>query len=354
MRKVKLLLAIVVSILVTIPVLALEENSSLRVVVTIRPIHSLVVSIMSGVNEPALLVPSGVSPHTYALRPSDARLLDSAQIVIIVDPSFEIFLIKPLSILAKRAEIVRISDIPGLKRRPLRVISGSWKLESDNSNNSIRRLDNSTQESSDHSDSSHQNHNKIMTDKIDPHLWLDPDNACHIISAVTAVLAKTDPNNAATYRRNASILDRELKTLDESLRLELTPVIQRPFLVFHDAYQYLEARYGLNSVGALTLTPEQQPSTRHLMLLKKYIKSAGVVCIFHEPQFPPKLVEIIAANTGARIGTLDPLGSDPLEEEKHRPGSQYISMMRANARSLKECLLHERNNNSRFDFISNS
>lgn len=302
---------------IQISLLSITAIAAPRVIATITPAQALVAEVMTGVGKPTLLVPGGASPHVYALRPSDAQALAAAQVVVLIDPSFETFLVKPLAALASRARVVHLADIPGVRKYPAR---GPWGVD--------RQTGAAfNDEGKNHTHDKGYTHNRANT--FDPHLWLDPDNARHIVIAIAVVLAEVDPANAAIYHRNAETVRRNLIDLDETLRRELTPVAQQPFIVFHDAYQYLEARYGLNVVGTVTVAPERVPGARHLAELRERIQTLGVVCIFHEPQFPPKLIETIIAGTGVRVGILDPLG---------QAGSQYAAMMQANAHALQACL----------------
>ncbi|KAF0140578.1 MAG: znuA [Rhodospirillaceae bacterium] len=303
-------------------VVSLPAVAAPRVVATILPLQALATGVMAGVGEPRLLVPGGASPHAYALRPSDARALDEAQVVVLIDPSFETFLARPLAALAGRAQVVRVAGIPRVRQRPVRA-AGPWMVAG---HGTEKRADDSAAAAP-----HHDTHPSHETGAFDPHLWLDPDNARHIVATLAAVLAEVDPADAALYHRNAEALDRELEKLDDRLRRDLAPVAERPFIVFHDAYQYLEARYGLNAVGAITVAPERPPGARHLAAVRERIRSGGVVCVFHEPQFPPRLVETIVAGTGVRVGVLDPLGE----------AGQYMAMMQTNARSLRACLAPE-------------
>ncbi len=305
--------------------LSVVAETSPQVVVSIAPIQALVAGVMAGAGEPRLLVPGGTSPHVYALRPSDAFALSAAQVVVLIDPTFETFLSKPLATLATgQARVVHVADIPGMRKYPAR---DSWLV-----NEQATEPASEGGRSDSHAHLVQHVHGRKGA--FDPHLWLDPENARHIVTAVAGVLAEVDPVHTATYHRNARMIDRDLIALDEALRRELAPVTRQPFIVFHDAYQYLEVHYGLNAVGAATVTPERAPGIRRLSALRERIRTLGVVCVFHEPQFPPKILETIVAGTNVRVGMLDPLGS---------PGqyADYVKMMKANARALRACLAPE-------------
>ena len=274
-----------------------------RVVVSIPPVHSLVAAVMEGVAAPDLLVKGGASPHTYSLKPSDAKSLADARLVFWVGESLEAFLVKPLAALAGKATIVELIEIPGLRRLPYRR-GGSWERRDD--------------------------HDDGVTDA---HIWLSPANARVLAAAVVAALVETDPANAARYRENGQRLNDRLAALEAEMRTALAPVKDRPFVVFHDAYQYLEDAFGLNAIGAVAVAPEKPPGPKSLAALRQRIKATRARCVFREPQFPAKLAETVAEGTGARIAVLDPEGTIGM------PGTNlYFELMRANVRALAECL----------------
>lgn len=281
-----------------------------RVVAIVPPVHSLVAEVMEGVAEPTLLVPATASAHTYSLRPSEARALAEADLVFWIGPVYETFLEKPLAALARTGRLVRLADAPGLFLLDSRG-GGAW-------------------ESHAHDGHAHSHHGK---DEIDGHLFLDPRNAKAMVAAIARALAAADAGNAARYRANADRLAARLDALDAELAVILAPVRGKPFIVFHDAYQYFEARYGLNAVGSVTVSPERQPGARRLQALRRKIGALGAVCVFAEPQFEPTLLQTVIKGTNARTGTLDYLGVDT-PAGPHA----YFATMRAIARSLAACL----------------
>ncbi len=287
-----------------------------RVVASIKPVHALVAGVMQGAGTPELLVQGGASPHTYVLRPSDAKALRDAQVVFWVGEGLEGFLQKPLAALAGRATVVELLEAQGLTRLPARA-------------GGIR--DGHAEDAHAHEhDHGHDGHDH---GDWDPHFWLGPQNAKRAVEIVRATLSAADPANGAIYARNAQDLARRLDALDGELQTLLQPVRQVPFLVFHDAYQYLEHRYGLAAAGAVTISAEQRPGARRIAEIRAAIKAAGVRCIFHEPQFPTALIDAIVEDTGVRTGTLDPLGAELA------PGPEaYFGLMRNAAMALRQCL----------------
>jgi zinc transport system substrate-binding protein len=278
-----------------------------KVVASVKPIHALVAGVMAGVGEPALIVAGGTSPHLYTLKPSDAERLAHADIVFWVGPIFEGFLVKPLTALAGKADIVELDRAPGTILLPARE-GGVWEADEDH----------------DHA---------AAAEERDGHLWLDPENAKAIVRLAASRLAALDPPHAAAYAANGAALERRLDTLDAGLRQRLAAVRGVPFVVFHDAYQYAERRYGLAAIGSITVSPENRPGARRLQEIRGKIMALGARCVFREPQFEPRLVDTVIAGTGARTGTLDPEGA------ALAPGPElYFQLMSGLADSLVRCL----------------
>lgn len=290
---------------------ALPAAAAPKVVASVKPIHSLVAGVMAGVGEPGLIVTGGSSPHVYTLRPSDAARLEAARLVFWVGPILEGFLVKPLAALSDKADIVELDRAPGIALLPARR-GGAWEA--------------------DHDDHDRHEPGGAMLEQ-DGHLWLDPANATIVVRVAVARLSALDPENAARYAANGAALERRLDALDEEMREELAPVRGVPFVVFHDAYHYLERRYGLAAIGSITVSPETLPGAGRVRSIRDKVATLGARCVFSEPQFEPALVQTVIADTGAKTGVLDPEGA------ALPPGPDiYVTMMRALARSLVNCL----------------
>jgi len=265
--------------------------SDIKVLVSIKPFHSLVSAIMQDVSEPLLLINGNNSPHSYALRPSSAENLQQADLVFWGGEILEGFLTKPLQSLASRAKLVSLQETAGLRLLPLRSGLGWQKHETDSTN------DHSAEDET------------TSTSGTDPHIWLDPYNAKIISAKIVEILTAMDPQNAQSYRINGEKYGLRLELLDRKLKAEMTKVAETPYMVFHDAYQYFEKRYQLNVIGAVTLHLGYGSSVRRLKTVRKTIKKEKIRCIFSEPQFSPKLLQTVTAGTNVKQGTLDPLGA---------------------------------------------
>jgi zinc transport system substrate-binding protein len=260
-----------------------------RVVVSIKPVHSLAAAVMEGVADPTLLLVGAGSPHAYALRPSDAQALQEADVVFWIGEDLEGFLARPLQALARDARLVALHEADGVRLLPGRQ-SGGWQAHA-------------------HTRPDHADAHEHQHENTDMHIWLDPRNAQAMARTIARTLSEIDPLNRERYTANASVLHERLTQLDIELQNRLTPVKDDPYIVFHDAYQYFEKRYDLNAAGALTIIPESRPGARRLYEMRARIVEAGAQCVFSEPQFEPALVETLIAGTGAQTGVLDPLGA---------------------------------------------
>lgn len=308
----------VLAIMAAVLLPAFPVAAAPSVVVSIPPIHSLAAGVMAGIGNPVLLVPGGRSPHDYAMRPSEARALESADIVAWIGPGLESFLEKPLATLAAGKRIVRLERAAGLERLRVRE-GGVWTADHDAHDHGKK------------DDHAHGHDHGRMP--YDSHIWLSPANARAIVAALTEALTAHDPANGARYRANAAALVQRIGALDVELSQALTPVKGVRYLVFHDAYQYFERHFGLSPAGSITAGPERSPSARRLSEMRRAIQRRGARCVFREPQFAPKLVETITAGTMAKSGVLDPLGAGL------PPGPElWFTLMRDLGRSLTSCL----------------
>ncbi|MBF0212793.1 MAG: zinc ABC transporter substrate-binding protein, partial [Magnetococcales bacterium] len=234
------------------------------------------------------------------------------------------FLVRPLESLAARAVKVALLEVPGMTPLPLRS-GGAWEEEDHDHGHD-------PDHDSDH-DQKAGSSAGVAKAPSDPHRWLDPRQAGAMGLAIAEALSGVDPARAAAYRTNAEALSRRLEGLDRELEAELAPVRKRPYIVFHDAYQYLEHRYGLNAVGSIMVNPEHPPGAKRVREITKRIADTGAVCLFTEPQYSPRLAETVMADHPVRLGVLDPLGGAIPEGPEH-----YFELMRGLSRSLAHCL----------------
>ena len=301
--------------------------AELAVVVSIKPVHSLVAGVMEGVGEPALLVKGTGSEHSYSLRPSEARALEQAEVVFWVGETLETFLSKPLRALAGDARVLELSKTPGLALLDARE-GGMWQAhEHDHERVEPEQGARAAEHEGEHAEVDHAH------GETDMHIWLDAANAKVLVGTIATVLSDADPDNARIYRTNAARLRQQLDELDRSLEDRLAPVAGRPYVVFHDAYQYFERRYGMQAVGAIAVNPTLRPSAQRLGAIHERLERLDAACAFAEPQFEPALVDVVIDGTNAQKGVLDPLGA-----ALDAGPDQYFELMNDLADSLVECL----------------
>ena len=299
------------------------QSTAPKVVASIKPIHSLVAAVMEGVGKPDLIVKGAASPHTYSMKPSDAAALQDADIVFWAGDDLEAFLVKPVATLATNAKVVELIDAPGLKRLPFRE-GGPFEPHADGDEAAAHVSESNTAVGRDE----HHHHGNT-----DMHFWLDPANARAMAETIETTLAAADPVHAATYRANTDKLDTRLDALTTTIKAELQPVTKKSFIVFHDAYQYFEQRFGVTAAGSITVSPEQIPGVQRIAAIQAKVKELGATCVFAEPQFEPKLISVVTENTDARTGVLDPEGAALMDGPE-----LYFQLIGNLAASLKSCL----------------
>ncbi|MDY0329869.1 MAG: zinc ABC transporter substrate-binding protein [Thiomonas sp.] len=290
-----------------------------RVAASIKPVGDLVAAVMDGVGRPTVLIPPGNSPHTYAFKPSERASAEQSQLLFWIGPDVEPALTKIIRALPPSAQVITLSTQPGMDLLPART-GGDWERK-----RPAPALP-SAQVQGDAQDHAH-------TGSFDGHVWLSPTNAKVILRSAARALAAKDPQHAAQYQANAEQAVQRIDVMTAELTAQLAPVKNKPFIVFHDAYQYFEHAFGLRAVGSILVSPDAMANARRVSQMRDKIKSLGVVCVFAEPQFEPRLVQTLVEGTSARVGTLDPLGGKgPLGLEG------YTQLMRNLANNLDRCL----------------
>jgi zinc transport system substrate-binding protein len=339
----------------------------LRVVATIKPLHSLIAGVMSGHGAPTLLIPAGVSPSAAEIHANEAYLLSGADLVFWVGSPLEASLQDPLTRFAASARVVELARVSALVRYKSRT-GGYWEPSGepvpdtagaadpnqwlgwygtggddapDSSSSDVdppldaAAGEDPTEDPAEDAGEDPELAAEAAVDLtgVDGHVWLDPLNAQLIVDRIVEVLSEADIDNAPDYRRNGESVKSRLKLLDTDMETMLAPARGRPFLVLHDAYQYLEVRYALAGSGSLKVPPDQPPAADRLEEIHAKIEARQARCVFGDPRVPSRLTESIVEGTGARVGELDPVGvgiPDGID--------LYFMMMRRLATSLKDCL----------------
>ncbi len=278
-------------------------NAETKVIASIKPLHSLVSYVMDGVGTPDILVDGSSSPHTFQLKPSHATMLQEADIVFWIGEDLESFLETPLESIAKNSKHITLmesDEIELLKFREKNIFGGH-----DDHDDHGDEHDEHADEHGDEHDDHHDGH---AHGEHDIHFWLDPEIAKTIVKIVTRELSEIDPANASTYKSNSTKAINEIDQLIMDTKSKINS--NASYVVFHDAYQYFEKRFGVEVVGALTVNPEVLPGAKQLSEIREVIEHENINCLFSEPQFNPSIAETIASDTGIKSAIIDPLGAE--------------------------------------------
>ena len=300
-----------------IPVeMVIADQKPISVVASIKPIHSLVAAVMCDIGTPHLLLEEPSSAHHFTLKPSQARSLQAADIVFWVGPTMEQPLTKALATLAPQAQTLPLIESAGL------VLINFDKVTPAHEKHDHEK----------HDHEKHDEHAKHDDHLINPHIWLDPQNAKIMLGVIAARLAKADPENASTYAANADSMAARLAILETDITSQLASYSAAKFLVLHDAHVYFERRFGLRNYGAITTEPDVMPTASRVKALRDELREHRFDCIFTEPFLGQKAVALIAEGSKVSIGTLDPIASNL------PAGAQlYPDLLMSYAKALQSC-----------------
>jgi len=309
----RLMLSALALVLAATPVLAQP-----RVIASVVPVHGIVSAVMGETGQPELLLEGSLSEHRAKFTPQQIAALGQADVVFIVGQGLEAKLSQLSGSEAVNGKtFVELALAPGVATLPIRE-GGAWESH---------EHDHDHDHDHDHGDET------AGVLKFDPHVWLDPGNAKAMAAAVAQALAKADPANAAAYAANADAFAKSLDQEQAAIAAELAPIKDRPYVVFHDAFQYFEKRFGLSAAGSIADVSAQAPSAERLAEVRNKIADVKAACVFREPQYDAKPVAVVIEGTGAKEGVLDPLGASLT------PGPEaYQQLLRNLAAGLKECL----------------
>ena len=303
-----------------IPVeMVIADQKPISVVASIKPIHSLVAAVMGDIGTPHLLLEAPSSAHHFTLKPSQARSLQAADIVFWVGPTMEQPLTKALATLAPQAQTLPLIESAGLVLINFDKVTPAHEKH-DHEKHGHEKHD------------KHDEHAKHDNHLINPHIWLDPQNAKIMLGVIAARLAKADPENASTYAANADSMAARLAILETDITSQLASYSAAKFLVLHDAHVYFERRFGLRNYGAITTEPDVMPTASRVKALRDELREHRFDCIFAEPFLGQKAVALIAEGSKVSIGTLDPIASNL------PAGAQlYPDLLMSYAKALQSC-----------------
>jgi len=330
-----------------------SANAEIKVVASIKPIHSLVSYLMDGIGKPDLIVDGYASPHGFAMKPSHAKMLQNADLIFWVGEDLENFLEKPLSSIAKKAEKIELIEIKGLqvlKFRERNIFDehdhdhghdDHGKKEDDHDDHGhdddhVKKEDDHGHDDDhgkkedDHDDHGHDDHDGHAHGEFDPHIWLDPINAKAMLNEMAEHLIENDPKNEAKYKSNLAKALQEIDKLTIDVMTDLSSSVAS--IVFHDAYQYFEKRFNVNILGAFTVNTDVMPGAEQLAEIREIIEHDKVACVFSEPQFNPDIIKAVAKDMNIKTGVVDPLGAtlDPGKD-------LYFNLIRNMSASFKGC-----------------
>ncbi len=287
-----------------------------KVIASIVPVHSIVASVMGDIGTPELLLSGRNSEHTASLSPQQLSDLGKADVVFMIGAGLEHKLGQVSGSDAVGGKtFTALSEAAGIKTLPVRQ-GGTFEVHEE------------------HEGEEHDDHDEAIL-KFDPHVWLDPENVKAMTNAVAADLSKVDPEHAKTYEANAAAYVASLDQLMADISAETNPIQNKPFVVFHDAYQYFEKRFGLTAVGSISDISAAAPSAKRLNEIRSKLEETKAVCVFREPQFDAKYVTVVLEGSKAKPGILDPIGSDIT------PGPKaYAKLLNQLATGAGDCLMN--------------
>jgi zinc transport system substrate-binding protein len=271
---------------------SLAAQAEVRVLTSIKPLQLIAAAVQGDLGQPEVLLPPGASPHHFALRPSDVRRVQSADLLYWIGPDMETFLPRVLNGRAKPS--VAVQDLPGL---------------------TLRHFGEGEHEHHDEHGADEHDH-EHRPGSLDAHLWLLPANARVIAAKIAADLSTADPANATRYRANLQAFEQRLSAADAALEARLAPLASKPFFVFHQAFDYFESAYGLQHAGVFTAASEVQSGARHVAAMRERLQATGPACVFSEPPLRPRLADTLSAGLPVKLAELDALGAKAASYEQ--------------------------------------
>ncbi|GAB6390439.1 zinc ABC transporter substrate-binding protein [Stutzerimonas marianensis] len=288
---------------------SVQAHAEVEVLTSIKPLQLIAAAVQDGVGQPAVLLPPGASPHHYAMRPSDVRQIRSADLFYWIGPDMESFLSPVLK--GREKPSIAVQALPGMTLRHF----GDAHAHDAHGDAAHAAQDNHEHDDHDHDHDhdapaadTHEHDHDHRPGSLDAHLWLLPANARVIAEDMAHQLAEIDPANAERYATNLATFRQRLDALDERLQARLGKVRAKPYFVFHEAYDYFEAAYGLGHAGVFSAGGEAQPGARHVAAMRERLEQAGPSCVFYEPPVRPRLADSLVRGLPAKVAELDALG----------------------------------------------
>jgi len=307
-----------------------DVSTDIKVVTTIKPLHSLISRIMETRGEPQLIIEGTNNPHTFVFKPSHAKMIEEADIVFWIGEDLEAFMEKPLNSLAKDTKKIGFMDSESIEKIEFREKNIFDDHDGHEDEHEGHEDDDVHEDEHEGHDDDHKDAHAHAHGEFDPHIWLDPENAKEMVKIIRDELIKIDPEGQRQYSVNTAGATLELDNLINSIEKELSKDIS--YIVFHDAYQYFENRFGVIPAGALTLNPDVLPGAKQIADIQDVINDKGIKCIFSEPQYNPKIIETLGNDMNVSTGVIDPLGAFI-----DAGPTMYVELINGIANSIKEC-----------------
>ena len=265
-----------------------------KIITDIAPIHALTAQIMSGVGTPKLLIPQGISPYHYQVRPSDFKPLSQADLVITVGPELSPFLAEDIADLGGDVRHLILSELPHTLR-----LARRGPIAPDKEAMASRDEDGDGDDA---------------VGRLNPHLWLDPENAHYWLQVIADELALIDPENAVLYLANADMAGTNLDIIVDETDNALTEAPPAPFILYHDSYHYFEFRFGLEAAGVIVARDSRKPRPTSIQARlaewQQHIEDEGVRCIISTPYFRPAVIQALSKGKELQHLIIDPFGAD--------------------------------------------
>lgn len=252
--------------------------AEVKVLASVKPLQLIASAITENISSVALLMPVNQSPHHYNLTPSDRNSLEEADLILWIGEELETALSGVLQEMATEKEVIELAKLAGLKLHTPRVSGRSANAHS--------------------------------AGRIDPHLWLDTENALAIAAILADKLSAMDAGNAAEYARNLQRFGDGILELNAWIEQQILSVRGQKFIVDHDALQYFETQFNWPQAFALLNDTETQPGMRHIIATRAAVRETQPRCLFTDISTRPETLTTLLAGYEVRQVELDLLGSD--------------------------------------------
>lgn len=310
------------------PALAAPGN----VVADMPATASLVQQVLGDLGDVRVLLPRGASVHHYQMRPSDAQVLQEADLLVWVGPELTPWLDRAAANLSAETARLELLRVEGTHLQDYAIgTAHDHGHDHDHGHGHDHDHDHDHEHEHDHGHGHGHDHSHEGTD---PHAWLDPQNAVVWLNAIAASLSEQDPDNAATYAANAATAADSITALQAELTAQLAPHAEQRMVVFHDAYGYFTNRFGIAPAIPVALGDASSPSAGRIDQIRRQIAETGATCAFPEYAYDARLIDTVIEGTETRLGgTLDPQGGSGAET--------YQDMLRQMADTITECFAQD-------------